>query len=436
MAKINLPAILDDTSNSLEQITTALGVPRDILASDDEIENAWINLPRVMSKIPPKLRNEGLAKACVAVSSGLFDSAINYIWNISVIELRNKVKKFGLNVVEQVTDRSSFDEKILLNMKDAELLTLCLKLNLITEDGDFFLSQCRDIRNNFSAAHPVVGKIDDSEFISFVNRCAKYALGTDNNPVGVDIKSFIKAIKNGKFDKEQRKIWVKKIEDTHEAQRNLLLITLHGIFCDPDNNEQSRVNSLEVCSSLSADFTPKDKEDLINKHSEYIEKGDKKRRKASVQFFEKLKLLTLLDKSEWHSLISNTCSKLKSIHQSFDNFYNEPPFAERLLELSEQAETPDTVKNSFVKIITMCAIGNQYGTSESAYISYKKMVGNFSPSEIQILIELPERKGVISNRIKAYKRCKNRYVELIKLVDKNSVPTRSKRFYNKWIKQS
>ena len=56
-------------------------------------------------------------------------------------------------------------------------LTLYLQLNLITEDGYFFLDQCRDIRNNFSAAHPTIGDIDNYEFISYVNRCAKYALG-------------------------------------------------------------------------------------------------------------------------------------------------------------------------------------------------------------------------------------------------------------------
>ena len=64
-------------------------------------------------------------RMCVAVSSGLFDSAINYIWNASVIELRDKIRRFGLNVVEQVTGKSGFDETKLNDLKDAELLELC-----------------------------------------------------------------------------------------------------------------------------------------------------------------------------------------------------------------------------------------------------------------------------------------------------------------------
>lgn len=70
MSKVTLPAIMADTTPTLDSITKALGVPRNLLASDDEIENAWESLPRLMGKIPPDLRNEGLVKMCVAVSTG------------------------------------------------------------------------------------------------------------------------------------------------------------------------------------------------------------------------------------------------------------------------------------------------------------------------------------------------------------------------------
>ena len=75
-----------------------------------------------------------------------------------------------------------FDEQKLLDLQDSDLLTLCLDLNLITEDGYFMLDQCRDIRNDFSAAHPTIGQVDAYEFVNFLNRCAKYALSNLVNP--------------------------------------------------------------------------------------------------------------------------------------------------------------------------------------------------------------------------------------------------------------
>lgn len=76
-----LPDISPLSSPMLAQLTTALGVPRDVLADDEQIEHAWSQLPRLIKRIPPDLRDERIVKMCVAVASGLFDAAINYVWN-------------------------------------------------------------------------------------------------------------------------------------------------------------------------------------------------------------------------------------------------------------------------------------------------------------------------------------------------------------------
>lgn len=432
MTDVKLPAIIVNTMPALDRLTTALGVPRDILASAGEIETAWNNLPGVLKKIPPALRTDGMARMCVAIASGLFDSAINYIWNSSVIELREKVKRFGLNVVEQITGKSNFDEQALLDLKDAELLSLCLKLNLITEDGYFFLDHCRDIRNNFSAAHPVFGKIDDHEFIGFANRCAKYALGNEHNPVGVDIAAFMVAIKGGKFSVEQKNQWVQRIGNTHEAQQYLLFGSLHGIFSDPSSNEEARVNSLSIAAEFAPHFTPKARSDLINRHHDYIAKGDEKRHKASQQFFEKLGMLALLGEHEVHALLSNASKRLMAVHQAFDNFYNEPPFAERLLQLSKQAAIPDTVKEEFVTTVVTCAIGNPYGVSNAAVPDYQKMIKGFSPSEVEIMLSLPTTKTIAGERLKQYASCKARFKNLVELIDPSTVPAKAGAAYKLW----
>ncbi|QPS86613.1 hypothetical protein I6G46_21090 [Serratia plymuthica] len=434
MTDVTLPAVMGNTLPALDQLTAALGVPRDILASGQEIQTAWNNLPGVMNKIPPALRTEGLARMCVAVAAGLFDSAINYIWNSSIIELREKVKRFGLPVVEQLLSKSNFDEQALLDLKDAELLSLCLKLNLITEDGYFFLDQCRDIRNNFSAAHPVVGKLDDHEFIGFANRCAKYALGNEHNPVGVDISAFMTAVKGAKFSEDQKNQWSQRIQRTHEAQQYLLFGTLHGIYSDPASAEQSRVNALMIAAAFAPHFTPKAKSDLINRHHDYSAKGDEKRHKASQQFFERLNMLALLGEHEFHSLISNAAKRLLGVHQAMDNFYNEPPFAERLLQLTEQGALPDTVKDELVSVVVTCAIGNHYGVSNAAVSYYNKIIQGFSPSEVEIMLSLPNKKNLVAERVKTNANCRGRFKKLVDLIDPTSVPTRAASMYTAWTK--
>jgi hypothetical protein len=165
---VDLPDVSPLASPLLKQLTAALGVPRDVVATDDQIDHAWSQLPRLIKRIPPGLRDQRIVKMCVAVASGLFDAAINYVWNAAVVELRQKVRRFGIAVVPQVLDDKSFDEDSLIDLKDAELLDLCLKLNLIDDDDFFFLDQCRATRNSFSAAHPAEGIVDEDEFLAFL----------------------------------------------------------------------------------------------------------------------------------------------------------------------------------------------------------------------------------------------------------------------------
>ena len=430
-AQIDLPQIDGFTAPMLDTLTAALGVDRAILASDDQIGHAWSNLPRLLNKIPPELRTDQMARMCVSVAVGLFDSSINYVWNSAITELRNKVRQFGLNVVPQIID-SDFDEKKLTELKDADLLTLSLKLNLISEEGYFMLDQCRDIRNNFSAAHPSMGALGEDEFVNFLSRCARYALGGEHNPRGVDIKDFVDAIKGGQFQHAQLETWSKRLSETHDAQRELLFGILHGIYCDPASGEEARLNSLSICTKLKDEFTPRTQSELIDRHQDYIAKGDKERHVASKNFFEKLGIIDWLSESEGHALISAACSNLLSVHNAFDNFYNEPPFARRLEEIARQVAIPETTQAEYVESIITCAAGNRYGVSNAAVPSYHRMIKSFSPREIKIMLNLPGSKTVVAKRIELHPKCSKRYKDLVALLKPESVPTSAQAAFKKW----
>jgi hypothetical protein len=378
----------------LGALTDALGVDRDVLATDEQINHAWTNLPRLLARIPPEHRSETLVRMCVAVATGLFDSAINYAWNAAVVELREKVRRFGLAVVPQVTGQP-FDEAALIDLKDADLLQLCLKLNLISEDGHFLLDQCRDVRNNFSAAHPTMGTLDEDEFLAFLNRCAKHAFANERNPRGVDIQAFIAAIKAARFTPAQFEAWRARVADTFDAQREALMGMLHGIYCDPASGEEARVNALGICGAFKETFTPKTRSELIDRHQDYLAKGDEPRHKASQQFFERLGILALLGDAELHSLITGASANLLSVHNAFNNFYNEPPFAARLAGLAAQNRIPETAQYDFVAAVVTCAAGNGYGVSHAAMPSYEKMIKSFSPNEVRIMLSLAGSQTVV-----------------------------------------
>jgi hypothetical protein len=414
---------------ALGLLTKALGIPREVLAPDVEIAYAWRDLPRELAAIPAELRGELIARMCVAVSTGLFDGAINYAWNATILHLRQMVQNFGLPVVAQ-TLQKDFEEQHLIELQDSQLLELALKLGLISEDGFFFLDQCRDMRNNFSAAHPTIGKINDREFTTFLNRCTRYALAAQAFPKGIDVSSFISAIKGARFNDAQLGVWVTRLDATHDAQRQLLFGTVHGIYCDPATSEPGRLNALDLCATYFSKFTAAVRADLVERHSDYVAKGDTARHTASQRFFEKLGALTLLNESERHGVISHAVSRLWTVHQEMNNFYNEPPFAERLKKISEQGAIPETIQEEYVRVVVGCRIGNDWGVSWAATPHYDEMIRAFSPREISIMIGMPRANTVVGRRIRDNSACRKRFTEAVRLIDRASVPNASQTDYD------
>lgn len=431
---VELPAIPNAILPALSQLTESLGIPRNVLASEEEIEYAWRDLPRELRQIPFDLRGELVARMCVAVSAGLFDGAMNYIWNASVLHLRQKIRNFGLAVVAQII-QNDFEDKHLLELQDSRLLELCLKLNIVNEDGFFFLDQCRDVRNNFSAAHPTMGSVNDREFTIFLNRCVRYALADSASPTGVEISSFITAVKGARFNDHQCQIWIQRLKETHEAQRQLLVNMIHGVYCDPATPEPARLNSLDICTGLIESLTSAIKSDLINNHSDYIAKGLEDKHTASAQFFEKLGLLSLLNESELHVVLSRAIDRLWNAHNGMNNFYNESPFAERLLELSQQSAIPETIQDHFVQTISCCRAGNGFGVANSAVLYYNKLIQSFSPREIATLVRAAmDRGSVLGRRLLTNNSCRTQFKAALLLIDSASVPSGVKTDYETLIR--
>ena len=429
---VKLPDVASLSGNMLDQLTDALGVDRSVVALDHQIEHAWSQLPRLIQRIPPQLRDEKIVKACIAVASGLFDSAINYIWNAAIVELREKFRRFGLHVIPPILDDKSFDEASLVDLKDAELLDLCLKLNLISDQDFFFLDQCRATRNSYSVAHPADGDVDEDEVLNFLSRCQKHALSSAQNPKGVDTKALLTALKVARFKKGQLEEWDKRIRGTFDAQRELIFGMLHGVYCDPDSGEEARVNALAICEAFSGEFMPKTQSSLVDRHQDYRAKGDEKRYTASQRFFEKLRLLSLLGEAEIHSVVTSASRNLLSVHNDWNNFHNEPPFAQRLAQLTKDIGVPVSAQAVFVEAVVTCGIGNTYGVSHAALPSYHSMVKSFSPNEIKIMLELPSKTATVAGRIKCSAACKKRFKQLVGLLDKSSVPTRARAAFKEW----
>ena len=349
-----------------------------------------------------------------------------------MLALREKVRDFGLHVILDILDDCSFDEASLVDLKDAELLELCHKLNLITGQAYHFLDQCRATRNSYSVAHPGDGTVDEDEVVYFISRCQKYALSTQQHLKGVDTRDLLQSLGAAKFSGDQLSEWESRIQGTFDAQRQLILGMLHGVYCDPGATEVARVNALQLCKRVQDALTPPTQSSLLDRHQDYRAKGDEKRHRASQQFFQHVGLMALLSEAEVHSLITSASRDLLRVHNEWSNFYNEPPFAERLVRLTRDIGVPRSAQSTFVEAVVTCAVGNPYGVSDAAMPNYRTLVRSFSPREISLMLDLPRSQKLVASRMKHHSGCKDNFGALVGLLDRSSVPTKSRNAYQRW----
>lgn len=149
--------------NQLLTFLKAHDLPHEgILAKIDERKVNLENIGRVVNRIPhsDRLSSIYLSKYVSAVATGLFDAALNYLWDETIIQLRTRVAQYDLsyfydNAVNSEDRRKHLkDASDLEKISDDELIRGAHAVGLISEIGFKHLDYIRFMRNWVSAAHP------------------------------------------------------------------------------------------------------------------------------------------------------------------------------------------------------------------------------------------------------------------------------------------
>jgi len=101
------------------------------------------NIPDAITQLDEERKSQSLyiSKFIAAVASGLFDAALNYLWDETINELRNRVAQYDLsyfydNAVNSQEKRKRLkDENDLEKIDDSELIHGAKEIGLISELG-------------------------------------------------------------------------------------------------------------------------------------------------------------------------------------------------------------------------------------------------------------------------------------------------------------
>ncbi|MFJ6141878.1 hypothetical protein [Kitasatospora sp. NPDC092286] len=219
---------LDDLGLPTEDVLVALNHRLALLATT---EHALAGL-----NDEQRARSAYIAKMIMAGSVGLFDAALNYLWDETVIELRKRVIGYDISYFYAVAEKSESRRKELktaedlVKLDDAKLLSGAREIGLISDVGYHQVDHIRFMRNYASAAHPNQVSLTGLQLADWLETCIREVITLPHNTVVAEIKKLLVNVQADRLDSNylaQTAVFFKGLPG---EQADTLTIGLFGVY--------------------------------------------------------------------------------------------------------------------------------------------------------------------------------------------------------------
>lgn len=204
---------IEETCGTIKTMLESVGLPSECMfAPTKERFRVFLNFDAVLEAIPVDKIGESfyISKFIAAVFAGLFDAALNYLWDETVKELRNKVAQYDIDYFYDVAlsdsgKRKDFkDVDDLKKLSDRDLLQGAKEIDLIDEVGFQELKHISYMRNWASAAHPNEQELTGLKLIGFLETCVRNVISLPIDHTAIEIKTLLNNIRqNIPLDRER-----------------------------------------------------------------------------------------------------------------------------------------------------------------------------------------------------------------------------------------
>jgi len=401
-SSIELSQPIDDLHNQLEGYLSQVGLPViNVVVPISERKKVISSLEEVLSIIPvdDRIKSSYLSKYTVAIAVGLFDGALNYLWDETVRSFRRLIIAFDLQYFYSIAEKISSRYKNLSNEDDIDqvnehdLLEACRRIGLLSDVNYQRLEHVNYMRNHASAAHPNDNDIDGYEMLSWLTVCLKHAITASPDHSLIAVKQLLNNIRTEEIPITDYAIIgadfikqpIERIDD--------FLWSVFGLYTTDKTTIETKQNIAGIAPYIWKAATEDRKYEIGAKFGVFRKNGEVTRKNACEQFLQHVDGLKYKDEDSLAGEIIEKLENLNRAHFGSNNFYNEYPHAKALEDsLPHNGLIPRASRAMWVKVISICFIGNgqgyREGVDESALTYYKKYINNFTESEIVEFIRL------------------------------------------------
>lgn len=373
----------------------------DVLAPVEERRKVVHGLADALDILPLEAREKAyyLSKFTVAVAVGLFDGAVSYLWNETVRALRALVARTDLSyfflVAEQVNSRNRGlkTEEDLEAVQDHDVLEVCRRIGLLSDVNYRRLEHVNYMRNNASAAHPNDQDIDGHELLGWVSVCLRHAITAEPDASVVIVTRLLENVRTQIIPASDFQVIGREVGRLRQERVDDLLWALFGLYIDPRQTPDVKTNIKNIAPFVWQSSSEDRRYEIGARYGLFRKNADIPRKDAASDFLASVGGQNYRDEDSLAAELLDKLQALKGAHFGLDNFYNEYPHAQSLAEsLPTNGKVPRPARPFWVKVITLCYVGNGYGykrgVDERALPHYEKYVSYFGDDEVAEFLRL------------------------------------------------
>ncbi len=373
-----------------------------------------------------------ISKFIAATTAGLFDAALNYLWNETVNELRKRVSQYDITyffdvAVESPNKKKELkDEDDLDKITDSELIHGAKEIGLISEMGYRHLDYIKYMRNWASAAHPNQSEITGLQLISWLETCIREVISLPLSGITVEIKALLTNIRgNNLTDQDARRIGL-FFDKLTPIQTGNLLAGFFGMYVRENSDVKLRDN-IKLLSPHLWSFSKEDTRfDIGIRYGKYVANGDTEKERLSREFLEIVDGKPYIPEKILLSEIDTAIDQLLVAHRGTDNFYSEPILGRELKRLVGEDSSfllESNLREKYVRCLVECFLTNANGIAWNAEPIYIELLNKLDSSSSMAAI-LSITNDTIKSMLQ-FPLCQKKYREILLILKKKiiSVPS-------------
>ncbi|MCB0906161.1 MAG: hypothetical protein KDB63_03465 [Nocardioidaceae bacterium] len=386
-----------DIAQSLTQHETAvlaqigvIGLPTTgVLVPIEERRRLFSNLEDALSSLDAegRARSLYLSKFVMAVAAGLFDAALNYLWDETIRELRRRVVNYDLAYFFDIAVTSPDRRKKLQGaddlpmVDDSELMRATNTMGLVSDVGYKQLELVRYMRNFASAAHPNQNELTGLQLTGFLETCIREVITLPESNVVAEVRKLLANIKSTNMTPAEAKATSTFFTDLPLAQADNLGQGLFGIYVDPTSSVQTQDNVRLLMPELWPHISVDLKRGFGVRYGRFVANHDQQQADQAREILDLVGAQSYLPESVRVSDLDAAIDTLRSAHDAMNNFYTEPGLARSLRTLVGTDPVPVAVQKKYALTVVNVFLGRGSGIAWNADPVYRELIMGFSPAE-------------------------------------------------------